>query len=122
MGKVQGNISVKTGPPTGLVGRQGDIMGKFDLVITRHKALVTYLAEKKLIDPSCQVEAHASPDLVRGKRVIGVLPHSLSCLTESFTEIPLRLPQELRGKELILEDVRKYAGQPATYKVTKLNK
>ena len=96
-------------------------MKKFDLVITRHKALVVYLVEKGLINPNCQVEAHASPDLVRGKKVIGVLPHSLSCLTETFTEIPLRLPQELRGKELILEDVRKYAGQPATYKVTKLD-
>ena len=95
-------------------------MEKFDLVITRHEALVAYLAEKGLINPNCQVETHASPDLVRGKRVIGVLPHSLSCLTESFTEIPLCLPQELRGKELILADVRKYAGQPATYKVTRL--
>ena len=94
---------------------------KFDLVITRHEALVAYLAEKKFIGPNCQVEAHASPDLVRGKRVIGVLPHSLSCLCETFTEIPLHLPQELRGKELILADVRKYAGRPATYKVTKLS-
>lgn len=94
---------------------------KFDLVITRHKALVAYLIEEKLIDSNCQVETHASPDLVKNKKVIGVLPHSLSCLTESFTEIPLHLPQELRGKELSLEDVRKYADPPVTYKITKFD-
>ncbi len=93
---------------------------KIDLVITRHQGLVDYLLEEGLITPQTQVVAHATPELVRGKNVLGVLPHSLSCLCKSFTEIPLALPQELRGKELTREDIRKYAGKPATYVVRKL--
>lgn len=69
---------------------------------------------------SVHVVSHASPTMVRDKHVIGVLPHSLSCLTKTFTEIPLDLPAELRGKKLSLEEVRKYAGEPVTYKVEKV--
>jgi len=93
---------------------------KIDIVITRHKGLVDYLIEEGIISPQTNVVAHATPELVRGKNVLGVLPHSLSCLCRTFTEIPLALPQELRGKELTREDVRRYAGKPATYVVKKL--
>jgi len=87
------------------------------LVVTRHDGLVDYLIEKGLIPEGSEVISHASPDAVRGRHVWGVLPHSLSCLTASFTEVPLRLPAEMRGKELTSADVQKYAGKPVTYKV-----
>jgi hypothetical protein len=53
------------------------------------------------------VVGHAVAEEITGKDVIGVLPHSLSCLCNSFTEVPLRLPPELRGQELTIEDLRK---------------
>jgi len=85
------------------------------LVITRHQALVAYLAEVGLIGENAQVVAHATPEQVKGKHVIGVLPHSLSSLCASYTEVPLNIPPELRGVELTLEQVRQYAGAPVTY-------
>lgn len=91
-----------------------------DLIVTRHQGLVEYLTEIGLADSTTEVVSHASPDAVAGKNVCGVLPHSLSCLCESFTEIPLVLPADLRGKELTCEDVRQYAGQPVTYKVVRV--
>jgi putative CRISPR-associated protein (TIGR02620 family) len=94
-------------------------MTKF-LVVTRHPALVDYLREIGLIDGEAEVVDHATPELVTGRHVIGVLPHSLSCLTASFTEVPLRLTPELRGKELDLETLRKIAGRPVTYRVERL--
>ena len=87
------------------------------LVITRHKGLVEYLKEKGFVPDDCEVLGHATPDNVAGKDVWGVLPHSLSCLCSSFTEVPMTIPAELRGKELSLEDMRQYAGEPVTYKV-----
>jgi len=91
---------------------------KFDVVVTRHHGLVEYLEELGLVDPNTvDVLAHASPAMITGKHVCGVLPHSLSCLTASFTEIPLALPPELRGVELTAEHVRQYAGNPVTYRV-----
>lgn len=89
------------------------------IVVTRHDALVAYLLETGVItEGEYTLVAHVSPELVQDKHVIGILPHSLSVLTRSFTEVPLSLPAELRGKELTIEDMRKYAQPPVTYKVT----
>ena len=93
---------------------------KINLVVTRHPGLIDYLVREKIVSPDVEVRAHATPDLVRGKHVLGVLPHSLSCLTASFTEIPLDLPPELRGAELTAEDVERYASAPVIYRVKKL--
>jgi len=93
-----------------------------DLVVTRHQGLVDYLIEEGLIEPETRIVDHASEEDITGKHVLGVLPHNLSCLCNSFTEIPLLLPTEMRGKELSKEDVRKYAGELVTYKVTRINK
>lgn len=91
------------------------------LVITRHAALVEYLKEIKLVHPNVEVIEHATPEMVKDRVVFGVLPHSLSCLTTSFTEVPLVLPAELRGVELSIEDIRKYAKPPVTYIVQVVN-
>ena len=92
-------------------------MKKIDLVVTRHGALVEYLREIGLCDETVEVKAHATQMDVLDKRVAGVLPHNLSCLCDTYTEVPLSLPQELRGVELTLEQVRQYAGTARTYKV-----
>lgn len=90
---------------------------RLDLVVTRHPGLVAYLQEIGLAPEGVEVVSHATAENVAGKNVCGVLPHSLSCLCASFTEVPLSLPAELRGTELTLEQVRQYAGQPVTYRV-----
>ena len=95
-------------------------MKKFEIVVTRHPSLVNYLEEMGLTSKNVQVLTHAGPDDVKGKDVCGVLPHSLSCLTASFTEVPLSLPAELRGVELTLEEIRKYAAPPVTYIVRRV--
>ena len=92
---------------------------KIDLIVTRHAGLVEYLRESGLCGDDVTVVAHASPEVVAGRHVCGVLPHSLSCLCESFTEVPLRLPAELRGQELTLEQVRQFAQPAVTYVVTR---
>jgi len=90
------------------------------IIITRHPAMVALLVKRGLVDPSTPVLAHASASEVQGKHVFGVLPHSLSCLAASFTEIPLRIPAELRGKELSLDEMEAFAGEPVTYTVSKV--
>ena len=89
----------------------------FDIIVTRHPALIEYLKEVGLADQNTEILEHATPQNVMGKHVCGVLPHSLSCLTASFTEIPLSLPAELRGVDLALEQIRQYAGKAVTYTV-----
>jgi len=93
---------------------------KISLIVTRHAGLVDYLKQEGIVEDDVEVITHATPKAVQGKHVLGVLPHSLSCLTKSFTEIPLKLPAELRGKELTANDVRQFAGKPVTYKVERV--
>lgn len=100
------------------IGRKADFNPP--LVVTRHQGLVDYLIEEGLIPSSAWVVDHATPNMVKGRDVWGVLPHSLSCLAKSFTEVPLKLTPEMRGKELSAQDVREVAGKPVTYKVERV--
>ncbi len=90
------------------------------LVVTRHPGLVEYLRNISLIGADAEVLEHATASDVEYRHVIGVLPHNLSCLTLSFTEVPLNLPADMRGKELTAEDVAQYAGEPVTYVVCRM--
>ena len=92
-------------------------MKKRILVVTRHPALVEYLREQGIISGSVEVISHATPEQVEGRHVIGVLPLHLAAVAKSVTVVPLNVPAELRGQELNLEQVRKYAGPVTTYKV-----
>lgn len=91
------------------------------IVVTRHEALVSYLKEIEVIkDGEFQLITHATPKDIEGKDVIGVLPIALASLCNSITEVPLNIPLELRGKELSIEDIRKYAGEISVYRVSKI--
>jgi len=81
-------------------------MGK--VIVTRHPALVDFLRELGLVGEDAKVISHASPDDVRGRDVIGVLPLHLASLAKSVTEVQLDLPPDARGKELSLEEMKKY--------------
>ena len=87
------------------------------LVVTRHAGLIQYLLEIGLISKDDEIVAHATVENVRGKDIVGVLPLSLACHANTVTEVPLALPQELRGTELPVEAVRSYAGKPVSYVV-----
>lgn len=90
------------------------------IVVTRHPALRELLVERGIISPDTPVISHASPDDIRNRHVIGVLPLSLAALAESVTEIPLRLTEEMRGRELSIDDLRNIAGDVVTYRVTRV--
>lgn len=96
---------------------EGRVNMKETVVVTRHPALVDLLRERGIIGEEARVIEHASPEDVRGKHVIGVLPLALAALAESVTEIPLKLTPEMRGKELDLDTLRGIAGDAVTYKV-----
>ena len=119
---------------------------KIDIIVTPHAALIEYLREIGIVhhgfhtyatpdpfkgyweegDPDWEwddvlVISHATPEAIKGKNVAGVLPHSLSCLCNTFTEIPLHIPQELHGTELTVNDIKKYVGEPVTYKIHRIS-
>lgn len=93
---------------------------KVDLVVTRHPGLLDVLKELGLCDETTRVISHAYNSDVEGKHVVGVLPHSMSCLCASFTELRSEIPPEWRGKELSYEEVRQVCKGYRTYKVTTL--
>lgn len=87
------------------------------IVVTKHKALVEYLLNIKLIDKSTPVIHHASAADVAGRHVIGILPYWLAAKAERITEIQLHAPPEKYGQELTLDEVTQYASEPRTYEV-----
>ena len=89
------------------------------IIVTRHKALVSFLIEKGIASAETPVLSHVKEEDVRDKHVIGVLPMHLASAAATVTEIPLNIPAELRGKELNLEQVRQFAAEPVTYSVRK---
>ena len=87
------------------------------LVVTRYHALFQYLKEIGLIDEDTKVLSHAKGSDVIGRHVLGVLPYWLSSLAEKYTEVQVRVPIEMKGKELTLEQMRFYSLKPKTYQV-----
>lgn len=91
------------------------------VVVTRHQGLVDYLRSEGLLPPGAEVVQHATPESIRGRHVIGVLPLTLAALAAKVTVVPLSIPRELRGVELSEDQVRALAGPPETYVVMKEN-
>lgn len=87
------------------------------VVVTRHPGLVDYLRETGAIQDDATIVEHATPEDVRGKHVVGVLPLWLAAEAASVTEVPMAVPADARGRELTIEEVRLWAGQPVTYVV-----
>ena len=92
------------------------------IITTRHPALVQLLSERGIITGDEAVMAHATPDDVMGRHVVGVLPLSLAALAASVTEVPLALAPEDRGRELGIERLREVAGDAVTYVVAERDK
>lgn len=91
------------------------------VVVTRHAALIDYLVEINAIPPGTPHLTHATPEQIKNRDVIGVLPLHLAALCRQVTEVPLDLPPDARGRELTLDEVRQYAGAPVTYQVRRVS-
>lgn len=90
------------------------------IVITRHPSLVKYLREIGIIDNTAVIISHATPENVKDRDVIGVLPLRLIALTARFREVTMEVPQELRGKELTLNELKRCNPQLTEYRVTRV--
>lgn len=91
---------------------------KIDLIVSDNMAYVQYLFESGIVRPDAEVAQFVTGVAVIGRHVIGELPHHLSCMALSYTEVPLCLPPELIGRRLIFDDYVKYARAPVTYNVS----
>jgi putative CRISPR-associated protein (TIGR02620 family) len=85
------------------------------LIVTRHPALIRVLAED--FDIWGEVITHATPEQVRGRKVVGVLPLHLAAETQSVTEVVLDIPADKRGVELSADEVRQYCKGLRTFVV-----
>jgi hypothetical protein len=88
------------------------------IIITRHPALVRYLRERGIAPADAMSKPHACATDVRGKHVYGVLPLRLAALAECVTEVPLRLEECDRGREIPYDRLCEIAGGTITYKVS----
>ena len=95
------------------------------LVITRHDALVKLLREKGFITDSqpTRIISHISKEEeLIDKHVIGVLPLHMACLCASYATVNLSLPLDKRGKELTIDELRKYYRSFDIYSIERLER
>lgn len=87
------------------------------IIVTRHSGLVDWLAQHGITG---KVIAQATPDDVRGKYVIGVLPLSLASLADKITTVDYNCPFDLRGVDLTPQQLDDFGAKMNTYIVSKL--
>lgn len=97
------------------------------VVVTRHSGTIEYLAQMGIIPcdeygPRCQIIEHATADDIRGKHVIGMLPYHMAAEALDITVVDLDVPAELRGVELTLEQVERYATGISTFRIERTQK
>ena len=88
-----------------------------ELIVTRHSGLLVYLRGMGVTAPAIP---HADPKDVRGKHICGVVTLSLAAHAKSVTVVPLRITNDMRGRELTYDEVRMTAGKPQRYVVKRV--
>lgn len=89
----------------------------FDILITRHQGLVDFLLEQGH-EFGLVISHVTAPAVLDGKDVIGVLPVHLAARCETFSELTLEIPAELRGVDLSRDQVAEFQRGIRTYKIT----
>ncbi len=85
------------------------------VIVTRHNGLIQWLKNHGI---EGQVIPHVeSPEQIRGKDVIGVLPLSLASVTRSIWTVDMDLPPEARGKDLSPEEMDRFGAHLMKYEV-----
>lgn len=91
------------------------------IVVTRHAAFVELVRERGLVGPEVRVFDHIDdPDVIMGKRVIGVLPLHLARFAAEVVVVELTMGPEDRGRDLPIERLRQIAGPTSAYQVRSL--
>lgn len=90
------------------------------IIITRHKGIIEFLAQHNITG---EVITHVENiEQIAGKDVCGILPIVMAAHTNSITTIGFtHLPEEMRGKELTLEQMHKYGAYLEKFQVVKLS-
>ena len=85
------------------------------LIVTRHQGAVEWLRRQGV---EGDVVSHTTPEMVKGRHVIGVLPYGLASLAKSYTalELPGLKPGQ-RGDELSPEAMDEAGARLVTYRV-----
>ena len=87
----------------------------FDVVVTKHTAFAQLVRERGMVGADTPVLSKVHKLDVADKDVLGTLPVHLAAEAKSITTIRFKIPPNLRGRELPLEELRKYAGEAHTF-------
>lgn len=91
-------------------------MPHWEVLVCRHAGTIEWLRrEFGTAVPLDAITGNATPDDVRGKRVLGVLPLHLAAVASSVTEVELTPPP--RGEELTAEQVAERKPRLRTFRV-----
>lgn len=78
------------------------------IIVTRHPGALAWIQKRHPEFQDAQVIAQAKPDDLAGNRVIGILPVDLAAMCGEYWALNMRIPAEMRGKELTCEDMERF--------------
>ena len=88
------------------------------VIVTRHTGLVEWLRQRGIMG---EVIAHATPENVDGRDVVGALPLHLAALAESVTTVDMpNLRPDQRGQDLTPEEMDAAGASLARYTVRRV--
>jgi len=87
------------------------------IIVTKYSALVDYIHEVGLASTECEAIEYVNSSATRNKHIIGIVPLRTAARAKTITYIPLRIPEDRRGKELHIEEIRELAGKPIRYTI-----
>lgn len=87
------------------------------IVVTRQPGIYKYLIEKGYVPKDTPHVAFAKVEDVQDKHAFGLLPTWLACHTALYSEVQIKVPIELRGKELPYDNIEFYINDIRTYTI-----
>ena len=74
------------------------------IIVSRHPAAIKWI-NKYYPDFNGIIKSHIAEDEIIGNRIIGTLPVQLAALAAEYFHLSIKVPAEMRGKELSIEDM-----------------
>jgi len=90
------------------------------VIVTRHVGALQWLNKHHPEFGEARVITHATPELVRGKRVVGILPVQLAAECAEYWHLEMSVPREKRGAELTAEELERFGCKLTRYEVRKV--
>ena len=90
-------------------------------IVTRHDGALEWVKKHHPEFADVEVIAQASPEDLKGNRIIGTLPIHLAAICKRYWHLEMTVPADRRGTEISCEDMEKFGCKITRFEVIKIS-